>query len=340
MAHPHLFHLNSTPPQNVYPKGSRIDVNQSLFPALKNMALSLLTLNPEGFREPHWHPNAHELSYCLEGKAIMTIFSPGAGHDSFIIEPGCLAFVPMGYLHHIQNIGKETVKMLICFSHADPEDLNLSSAVGSMPPHALAATFNLESPFFKNLKASINPVFIAESDQTTETSFPLSWQVNRFKKNIEAFFPQIQSPGGTVKLSNQSLMPTLEDLAMYSLRLEVKGVREPHWHPNTHELNYLIQGKARIILLSPQGEVDDFEMSAGDMSFLPKGYFHYIENIGEDLVRFAIFFNHVFPSDIGLSGCLGAYPNDLLSQLFKVSNSYFDRLPKYQEDLFVVAGGG
>lgn len=143
----HLFHLNATPPQNIYPNGTRIDVTQSLFPALKEMALSFLSLHPEGFREPHWHPNAHELSYCLEGKALMTIFSPEAGHDTCLIEPGTLTFVPMGYLHHIQNIGPEFVKMLLCFNDAQPEEINLSSAVGVMPPHALGATFSLSSFF-------------------------------------------------------------------------------------------------------------------------------------------------------------------------------------------------
>lgn len=333
----HLFHLNATPPQNIYPNGTRIDINQILFPILRGMSLSLLSLNSNGFREPHWHPNVHELSYCLEGKALITIFSPEARHDTFIIEAGSLAFIPMGYLHHIQNISNDNLKMLLCFSDKNPEEINLSSSIGAMPAQALGTIFNLDATFFEGLQASIKPVFIEKGP--TEFSFPLSWQVNRFKKNIEAVNPQIQTKGGSVKLNNQFLMPVLEELTMYSLRLEPKGVREPHWHPNAHELNYLIQGKARIILLSPNGEVEDFEMSAGDISFLPKGYFHYIENIGTDIAHFAIFFNHVLPSDIGISGCLGAYSNELLACLFRLPMSYFDVLPKYQEDLFIGGGG-
>jgi len=338
MTHPHLFHLGAIPPQHVYPKGSRTDATKSLFPALTEMSISLLTISPKGFREPHWHPNAHELSYCLQGKALMTIFSPGAGHDSFIIEPGCLAFVPMGYLHHIQNLGTEDAKFLVCFSDAQSEDINLSSAVGVMPSHVLGSTFKLSPSFFEGLHASVKPSFFAEG--VAENHFPNSWDVNRFKKDMEKMQPQIQSGGGTVRLNNQSLMPSLEGLTLYSLRLEPKGIREPHWHPNAHELNYVIQGKVRILLLSPDGKVDDFEMTEGDISFMPRGYFHYIENLDPGVTRMVVFFNHVFPSDIGLSGCLGAYPNELLAQLFKVPVDYFNRLPKYQEDLFVVAGGG
>ena len=58
-----------------------------------------------GVREPHWHPNVAELDYCISGRAIMTIFSPSAGYDSFTMDPGEIAFVPQGYIHDIENAG-------------------------------------------------------------------------------------------------------------------------------------------------------------------------------------------------------------------------------------------
>lgn len=334
----HHFHLNKTKPQKLYEEGSRIDINKKLFSQLDGMAISYLTLKAGGMREPHWHPNAHELGYCLEGRGLMTIFSPGAGHDTFTIEPGTLSFVPMGYLHHVQNLDDGPLKMLLCFSHEMPEDINLSSTLGMIPLSALGSTFNLDPAFFKGLHPSIKPIFINKSPQ--KVPIDLSWSNNRFKMNLEGIQPQIKNHGGTVRINNQSLMPALDGLTMYSLKLEPKGVREPHWHPNAHELNYLIKGRARIALLSPGEQVDAFEMEEGDISFLPKGYYHYIENIGNTALQFAVFFNHPMPSDLGLSGSLGAYSNELLANLFKVTAPYFNPMPKYQEDLFVVAGGG
>lgn len=38
--------------------------------------------------------------------------------------------------------------------------------------------------------------------------------------------------------------------------------------------------------------------------------------------------------------CLGAFSNKVLASLFNVPVSYFDKLPKYQTDLFVVSGSG
>lgn len=334
----HHFSFGAIQPQQSYPGGSRIDANVHHFPALNGMSLSMLTLNPKSFREPHWHPNADELSYCLEGKALMTIFSPGAGHDTFTIEQGEIAFVPRGYLHHVENLGNNPLRMLICFDNESPEDLNLSSSVGVMPNHALGATFKQDSSFFSTFKKGSKDFFIGQLEKST----PLqpSYATNRFKMNIEAINPQVQTAGGWVKMSNGYSLATLEGLALFSLSLKKNGVREPHWHPNAAELNYLIRGSARITLLSPGGNVDTFDMGPGDMSFLPRGYFHHIENTGNEEARFAVFFNNRFPSDIGLSGCLGAYSNELLATVFGVTPAYLDKLPKYQQDLFIVAGGG
>ena len=338
MASQHLFHLNVAPPQRSTSQGSRTDVNQLDFPVLSGMSLSLLRLHPNGMREPHWHPNANELGYCLEGKAVMTLLGPGGQHDTFLVEPGTLSFVPMGTLHHIESIGPGPLKMLLCFDNENPEDIDLTSGIGSMSDSVLGKTFHLDEKFFSDLHADVKSVFIAEKSRHEPLSD--SWKVNRYKLDIESEQPQVESRGGWVKMSNSFLMPTLSGLALYSLKLEKGGAREPHWHPNAHELNYLISGSARIVLLSPNGKVDMFDMKAGDMSFLPRGYFHSIENIGDDPARFAVYFNNQNPSDIGLSAGLGAYSNDVLSSLFKLPVSYFEKLPKFQSDLFIVSGGG
>jgi hypothetical protein len=45
------------------------------------------------------------------------------------------------------------------------------------------------------------------------------------------------------------------------------------------------------------------------------------------------------PDDIGLSGAFGAFSNQVLGSIFGLEPKILDVLPKYQEDLFVVAGG-
>src|SRR6187399_1770394 len=116
----HTFNLEAIKPQAVRIGGSRAMANEDNFSILKGMSLYSLRLDIGGVREPHWHPNASELSYCLSGRALMTIFSPGDGHDTFIVDTGEMVFVPKGYLHHIENINDGETKFAIAFNHERP----------------------------------------------------------------------------------------------------------------------------------------------------------------------------------------------------------------------------
>lgn len=334
----HLLQLGSLSPQHKYEAGTRSDATQTQLPVLKGMALSVLTLKPKGVREPHWHPNADELSYCVKGKALMTIFSPHNEHNTFTLEAGEIAFVPRGSLHYLENIGDEDLQLLICFDNELPEDLNISSSVSVMPKTILGDTFQIAPSFFEKISHGVQPAFITKRKESAKPAMP--YIPNRYKLNLEDLNPQIENKGGWVKISNDGLLPTLSGLAVYSLKLYPKGAREPHWHPNAAELNYLISGRARITLLSPSGAVDTFDMQAGDLSFMPRGYIHHIETLGDAPARFAVFFSNSNPDDIGISGSLGAFSNEVLGSVFNVEPSYFEALKKYQEDLFIISGAG
>src|SRR6185312_15548952 len=96
--------------------------------------------------------------------------------------------------------------------------------------------------------------------------------------------------GGTVSLGNANNFGILSGLACYLLTLKPKGIREPHWHPNAAELDYVIAGRGRMTIFSPGDHVDTFEVGPGEIVFIPSAYFHYIENVNsnEDM-QFAVF---------------------------------------------------
>jgi len=334
----HKFSMRNIKPQLIRTGGSRTDATSVNFPLLKDMAISELKLNPQSEREPHWHPNANELGFIIEGEALFTVFSPNHTHDKFIAGPEDLIFIPKGSIHSIENIGKSPLRMLLCFNSSLPEDVNLSEGVKVMPPKVLASVFKQSSDFFKDLNyPSQQSVFI---DQRSATSaINPSLETNRLKLSLKEVRPQLENEGGWVKMSNTSLLPALETLAMYYLLLDKNGIREPHWHPNAHELNYLIEGAATITLLSPDGKEDTFDMGPGDISFMPQGYLHHIQNISPGPTKYAVYFLNENPSDIGLSGVMGAFSNETLSSLFKVPLNYFVNFPKLQEDLLIVGGG-
>lgn len=336
----HTFNLEAIDPQTVCKGGTRILANENNFPLLKGMALYLLRLDSEGVREPHWHPNAAELSYCLSGSALMTIFSPGAGHDTFTVNEGEIVYIPKGYLHHIENINHGETKFAIAFNHEMPEDIGISGSTSSMADSVLGATFGVGSEYFGNFKKSNRDLIIMSKSNSKVTTDTYQKIPNYHKFNLKAFPPTVQSKGGTVCLGNANNFGILSSLACYLLILKPKGIREPHWHPNAAELDYVISGRARMTIFSPGDKTDTFEVGPNEIVFIPPGYFHYIENVdsNEDM-QFAVFFNHERPEDIGISGAFGAYSNEVLGSIFGLESKILDVLPKYQEDLFVVVGG-
>lgn len=341
----HTFDLDATEPQAVRKGGNRTIINASNFPMLKGMAVYLLRLERGGIREPHWHPNAAELSFCVRGRALVTIFGPDASLDTFTVEQGEIVFVPRGYIHHIENIGMEEVKFVLAFNHETPEDLGISGSLGSMPSRILDETFSPGSNIFSQLnRGSAEDILIGSRDvrqlSLGSTDEPSRNIPNRHKFNLDGVPPQIQTAGGTVSLGNASNFPILNGLACYSLFLRAKGIREPHWHPNAAELDYVVEGRAKMIILSPGGTVDSFEVGAGEIVFIPPGYLHYIENYDtEKVTHFVVFFGHERPEDIGISGSLSAYSNEVLAAIFNTDLVLFDSLVRHDEDVFIISGG-
>ena len=270
----------------------------------------------------------------------MTIFSPDAGHDTFTVSEGEIVYVPKGYLHHIENINHGETKFAIAFNHDMPEDIGISGSTGSMTDSILGATFGLGPEYFGKFKKSNRDLIITSKSDSKVTASTYQKVPNYHKFNLKAFPPAVQSKRGTVSLGNANNFGILNGLACYLLTLKPKGIREPHWHPNAAELDYVISGRARMTIFSPGDKVDTFEVGSNEIVFIPPAYFHYIENVNsnEDM-QFAVFFNHERPEDIGISGAFGAYSNEVLGSIFGLESKFLESLPKYQEDLFVVAGG-
>ena len=120
----HAFNLDSTTPQFSNSAGSQTIAASNNFPILVGwwMTTFLINLKENGVLEPHWHPNSAELSYCIRGRARMTIFPSNSDADSFTVNTftvdlGEIVFVPQGFMHDIENIGNDDSKFIIAHSN-------------------------------------------------------------------------------------------------------------------------------------------------------------------------------------------------------------------------------
>jgi oxalate decarboxylase len=332
---PHVFSLHNLKPQVERPGGSRAAVNASIFPMLRGLSLYRALLTPLGFREPHWHPNANELSYCVRGEALVTIFSNGSFHDTFAVRAGEMFFVPSGYLHHFENTGANEAEFIIAFSHEMPEDFGISGAVGCMSNNVLGNTFGLSGQAFDGLRKSPEDTVFGLRKQPAVVPFHARFP-NQHTFAVETMSPPIATSDGLARTAKKAFWPILEDISMFSLRISDKGMREPHWHPRTAEMGYVLEGRARMTVLSPGARVDTYELSPGDLYFIPRAYPHHIENIGTEEIRFLIFFDRGNTEDIGYTGGLRAYSNEVLGATFDCDPKFFEKLPAYSEDALIV----
>jgi oxalate decarboxylase len=111
-------------------------------------------------------------------------------------------------------------------------------------------------------------------------------------------------------------------------------VRIPHWHPDANELDYCLQGKAAIAMVGPDEVEQKLELEAGDISFIPQGWFHSIKNIGDEELSLLVVFNNESPNDIGISVGLGGMSNKVLAETLGVPAETFK---KFRHDVQFIA---
>jgi oxalate decarboxylase/phosphoglucose isomerase-like protein (cupin superfamily) len=140
-------------------------------------------------------------------------------------------------------------------------------------------------------------------------------------------FEKIEFSGGTFFRANKKHFPCLKGLAVQQLKLKPGAVREPHSHPNAEQLDYCVSGHARVGIVGPEGQKQLLDLHDGDISFVPRGYVHWIENVGSGQLHFLVILSHEMPETIELSETLVGVPGKTLSAALGVSPDLLAGLP-------------
>lgn len=124
---PVVFSLSRTKPFKET-KSGRIQVADSTnFKIAKTVASSLITVEPGGIRELHWHPNADEWQYYLRGQARMTVFDHGPKATTTDFRPGDVGVVRKNLGHYVENTGKDVMQFVACSERPDTKRSRLRS---------------------------------------------------------------------------------------------------------------------------------------------------------------------------------------------------------------------
>ena len=108
--------------------------------------------------------------------------------------------------------------------------------------------------------------------------------------------------------------PAASTIAAAHVEVEPGGMRELHWHPNTDEWQYYISGQGRMTVFASAGKARTFDFQAGDVGYIPFAMGHYIENTGDEPLRFLEVFRSDRFADISLSQWMALTPPELVQQ--------------------------
>lgn len=144
----HKYPLMAQEPRT-FRGGQERRVSAKEFPISADITGVILELEPGALRELHWHPNADEWQYWIEGSGRVGVFG---SHGRSRIEEftvGDAGYIPRGFGHYIENTGKTPLKVLVGFNSGEYQAIDASTWLASNPADILAANFGVPASSFE-----------------------------------------------------------------------------------------------------------------------------------------------------------------------------------------------
>ncbi len=163
----HLFRLGASP-KTTHDGGWFQQANQDNFPILTGQEASILmlTLEPGGIREPHWHPSAWELNIVTRGVATWIVIDGNGNHEAFDQHVNDVVFAPQGSFHYFENRGPDELSLIIIQNTSASEDkdnIGIGESFSRLPPRVLSAVFGVPQDTFASFRKIDDAVVILRS---------------------------------------------------------------------------------------------------------------------------------------------------------------------------------
>ncbi|KAH8591610.1 RmlC-like cupin domain-containing protein [Bisporella sp. PMI_857] len=129
---------------------SRVDSRN--FPISKTIAATIVSLEPGGLRELHWHPNAEEWLYFHRGTARATVFIGTTNARTFDFTAGDTAVFPDNSGHYILNTGTENLVWIEIYRSERVADISLTQWLALTPPDIVAGVLKVDRGVVDRLK--------------------------------------------------------------------------------------------------------------------------------------------------------------------------------------------
>jgi oxalate decarboxylase len=308
-------------------------------PISKSMAGVDMRLEPGAIRELHWHKE-DEWSLMLNGAARITCVDGDGRNFVDDVKEGDLWYFPSGLPHSIQAL-EQGCEFLLVFddgSFSEDSTFLISQWFAHVPKDVLAKNFRVPPSAFDNIpkeqlyifKAPVPPPIAQDvvADPNGTVPFPFSFRMMDM--------PPVKCSGGTVRVVDSTVFKAATNIAAAYVEIDPGAMRELHWHPLSDEWQYYISGRARMTVFGSGENSRTFDYEPGDVGYVPQTMGHYIENTGDEPVRYLEMFTGPKYTDVSLEQWMALIPPELVQEHLKLSDATISTLRKQKDQ--VVAG--
>lgn len=320
--------------------GIRISETPQSFPIMeKNPATPLsgllfyYSLYDHAMRVPHWHANAVEMGFVLNGRMKITIWDGPGNASNFIVEKGGAWMIPKASVHCLENIGDDQLNFLVTYDSPYAEDRDFATAWAALPDTILEKSLELSPQDIADLKHTTKNRLSLYDPEAVPT---LKEQPSPYSILLSAIDPIYSSPLGSIKRVDETNWPAMKFMAMNQTILKPASIREPHWYTSGDVLFFVNQGKAYFTLMDDNGNVYHSIIEKGDLIFIPVGTFHTYVNIGTEDLEIYESFNKSGPlREIGILDASQHFKPGTLSGATGISLEGIKKINKTERHVYM-----
>jgi oxalate decarboxylase len=312
-------------------------------PISKGIAGVSMGLEPGGMRELHWHATAAEWAFVDKGRVRTTVLGPGGYTETNEFEPGDIWYFPRGHGHMLECLGNEPCHFVLIFDNgyfSEFGTFSITDWIGHTPKPLLAKNFGVPASIFDGFPQ--HEVYIAQGAlPPANAGAPLAGAQpgpRTHKYRLLADDPRVNNKGGRLWVVDSKKFPISKTITGALLELDPGALRELHWYPNADEWQYVFEGQVRVTLFGANGRHRTETLEKGDVGYVPQGYGHSLENVGDKACRVLIGFNAGVYEDIDLTEWIAANPVDVLATNFGKPAALFEKFP--HKDVFITPRTG
>src|SRR3990170_255699 len=298
--------------------GTAKEATVAQFPVSKKLAGVYITLEPGALRELHWHANAAEWAYVIDGRCRVTTIDPQNRCEIVDFGPGDVWYFPRGHGHSIQGIGPGTCVFVLVFDNgyfSEFGTFSITDWLGHTPAEGLAKNFGLPASAFANFPKK--EVYIATGPvppPLAEEPAPGSLNAPPLTHRYQLLAQQpLVFAGGTMRTVSENEFPISTTMTGALLIIKPGGLRELHWHPNAAEWQLYLRGSGRMTVFGSHGRARTDAFGPGDVGYVPQGYGHYIENTGDTDLEIVLALNNATYQSISITAWMAGTPDLLLA---------------------------